>query len=919
LFCTLSWAAKTPAPIGIGNVSRAITFYGLQGPQFVVGDFNEDGYPDVVVLDDIFNVAITLLGNGTGTFRVGTGLELDHSIQLTSITAGDIDCDGHLDVIVSSQQGVFFLHGKGDGSFANAVQVAGPGDLIGGAPVAIGDIDGDGNPDFAVGGNTTRVYFGDGTGKFEGPILVPGPGGPFLGQSIAIADLDGDGRPDLITLAEEEGIVSVHWNAGNRTFEPRMDLALAPPNPSFVAATAGNIAVGDLNGDGLGDFVVETNEGGFDVLLQTDPRSFARSTVADPIFVYGSAAIALGDLDGDGIPDVATGNGGLWVEVFHGDGAGGFTPAGQYSTMGPSAMAISDVTGDGRPDLVVLGQGGLQVLGATPAGVLDQVATMKSSDCDQSALVDLNRDGHADIVCASGTVFLGDGAGHLTLAAPIPAHFAIADFNGDGWPDLINFSLGVQLNDGHGNYNTVASFLHKDLSTPIDGTWLTGDFNGDGKTDLAIVILVPPSITLLFGNGDGTFQNGTNYPLSIPEGSGFQLASISKVADLNGDGRDDFILIDGSLGGLGATVFSGPGGVPGSVAVFDPGADGGYGHSEDAAVADLNGDGKLDLAIAISNSDQSVLLGHGDGTFTVLGTLPTDDHIRRIEIGDLNGDGIPDLAFLGDSEITFFANDGTAHFVGPTSFIPAAGNFSGMQLLDDPTRDVVTLSASWTSLVNTNTVTPGYVTVLKNTTGAPTRLRVGQPASACLAIGQPIPSFSVTVEDDADSPVRSAKGSVIATLVGGQVATGAQLTGTREQALVNGTATFGDLAVTAGARGFHINCALTGTTNAITRPFSQALQASIHGEPLVPADSPSTFSADAGYDSYRWYVDNANTPVGTLPTYSATLAPGDHDLRLAVSQDNCRATTNLAVQAELVRPSIRTSKPPQPAVVRRTP
>ncbi|MDR3738272.1 MAG: FG-GAP-like repeat-containing protein, partial [Terracidiphilus sp.] len=264
-----------------------------------------------------------------------------------------------------------------------------------------------------------------------------------------------------------------------------------------------------------------------------------------------------------------------------------------------------------------------------------------------------------------GTATLGAGAPGLRFfgASSTPAGtvqqqaMEEGDFNGDGIPDLVLASNGasgltVLLGNGDGTFS-VAPAVPAGPACSV----AIGDFNGDGNLDLAVTSYNTASITVLRGNGDGTFAVSTTYPAA-------GTCDGIVAGDFNGDGILDLVDEPPSPGwgqgeikmlmGNGDGTFT-----PGPTTTGLGGWQGGL------AAVDLNGDGKLDLAVVVQitwgwdggeqGSAIDVLLGKGDGTFTAPGGLdfevyspspqepPAGSLAYAIAATDLNGDGIPDL------------------------------------------------------------------------------------------------------------------------------------------------------------------------------------------------------------------------------------------------------------------------------------
>src|SRR5262249_47808781 len=171
------------------------------------------------------------------------------------------------------------------------------------------------------------------------------------------------------------------------------------------------------------------------------------------------------------------------------------------------------------------------------------------------------------------------------------------------------------------------------------------DFNGDGVRDLAVANSYSNDVSVLLGNGDGSFQTGRNF------GAG-SFPTYVAGGDFNGDGVPDLVVTNAGT----------PPDYAGSVSVFLGKGDGSFqaaqsfgagSYSTSVAVGDLNGDGVPDLVVANAGmypdyaGSVSVLLGSGDGSFQTAQSLSASDRPRSVAVGDFNGDGGLDLAVAG--------------------------------------------------------------------------------------------------------------------------------------------------------------------------------------------------------------------------------------------------------------------------------
>jgi hypothetical protein len=313
-----------------------------------------------------------------------------------------------------------------------------------------------------------------------------------------------------------------------------------------------------------------------------------------------------------------------------------------------TGIAAGDFNGDGNLDLAVSNPNSraaaVQVFLGNGDGTFRPPSNLPYPGIYGLLAADVNNDGKCDLVGAGNThmvVWLGEGNGTFSSPQQFDAGFpfavAAADFNGDGKLDVAvaNYCLDgcltyggltIMLGNGDGTF-THAGFY----SLPLDvSTVVAGDFNGDGIPDLAVAVGYSSYYYVLFGNGDGTFQTQRN--------SGDGLQSDVVTADFNGDGKLDLAFIraccsssiDVNLGN-GNGTFSAP--------LTNPG----YGLY--LSFADFNGDGKLDLISATAPDTLGVYLGNGDGTFqapVVLAQAPA--YADLFIVGDFNNDGRPDIA-----------------------------------------------------------------------------------------------------------------------------------------------------------------------------------------------------------------------------------------------------------------------------------
>ncbi|BBL73811.1 FG-GAP-like repeat-containing protein [Methylomagnum ishizawai] len=418
--------------------------------------------------------------------------------------------------------------------------------------------------------------------------------------ATATADLDADGKADLVTANFDDNTVSVVLGRGDGTFQAKVDY----PVGSFPAG----VVVADFNRDGKPD-IATANWGGTTVSVLNGLGDGTFGIKKDYPARQSSYRIAAADINGDGYIDLATvGYNGrnYGVSVLLGNGGGTlFNFIGRYVTSGNTyALAAADLNGDGRADIAA--------------------ANEKGAD-------------------STVTVWFADGAGLLWNGKhyPVgrdPIGLVVADLDGDGKPDLATANTGddtvsVLLGLGGGLFGARADYGAGQTPQAL----AAADLDGDGKPDLATANNKGGAVSVLLGLGAGKFKPKADY--------GRGSATSVVVADFNGDQRRDLALGRGGDNTYDVLLGDGSGGLSGPEipkGVYAVGL-----NPAQAVVADLDHDGRLDVATANWGDDSvSVLGGNGDGTLRAAVRYAVGRAPRALAAGRLNPDHRPELVTI---------------------------------------------------------------------------------------------------------------------------------------------------------------------------------------------------------------------------------------------------------------------------------
>ena len=550
----------------------------------------------------------------------------------------------------------------------------------------------------ANGDDTLTVFFqGEAAGE---PVVLGGPTTISRPMSLVAADFNGDGRADLASanagISSDSLTVFFQPSAGGFVSGAQPDRVLefdevTPDRPQSLVSA-------ELNGDGLID-LASANQGGnrITVFFQVSAGEFSSEPVVlgDALTTFGPVALVAADFDGDGHTDLASANANDssgTLTVFY-QPAGGFVSRPQPDLVlgGPTGPTIdppvslvaADLNGDELVDLAAANPSSntLAVFLQRARGDFFNVPLELVNDRPEALVAaDLNGDGAVDLATAnSGTgtlatyfqlapgVFLEPRTLGEEAALVFDRSLAVGDLNADGLLDLalprvFGSEILVFLQQSPGVF---ASESFEIETTPGTVSLVTGDLNGDGLVDLASASPLNDTLAVFFQPQVGGFTTQTqpDHVLEFDDDrETLHRPGSLAVGDLDGDGRLDLASANSGTLGDRVTVFfqRSSGGFASEPHTLRLADDTKIIHELPLVIGDLDDDGLSDLASANLTDDTLVVffqLPVAPVDFRPL-VLHLDDDLgtihepRSLAVGDLNGDGLVDLASANSSSDT---------------------------------------------------------------------------------------------------------------------------------------------------------------------------------------------------------------------------------------------------------------------------
>lgn len=618
--------------LNTGRTFAAPVYYTVgAGPiGIIAADFDNDGDPDLAVANhqSVPGTVSVLINKGNGTFNAAVNFVCGDMPY--KLSAGKINSDNLIDIVVGNDnQKMNILFNAGNNNFSNRVEktvqsVIWAGD--GSANVKVADFDNDGDNDIIYSSGRTwnenngeiALFRNQGNGVFASPQMIELAPFTIGAIDMDVADFNNDGWMDIVADNYAARITDGYQVLLNNKSGGFLPAILKPAGQSTFG-----VAAADIDNDKKIDILTLD----WYSLQVTVHKNLGQANFPVPVLYNTNngvpGALDAADIDGDGDLDVVTSASsiaavGVTVTVLKNNGNGTFSNAVAYSIRGGGVQAkFRDLNGDGKPDLL------FATAISTPPydfhtalnngdGTFGPRQTWSMNACGWSDIdaFDLDNDGDKDVVVtewlgcmnvdtSARRIYISKNNGRggfgpplIKLVNPFPSCLAGADLNKDGKIDLItgqSLSIDVHLGTGTGDIKPPVSYATKESPYDI----ILNDFNNDGNLDIAACTEYnSEGMSVLLGNGDGTFQPAQNYPGAYSP----DLRNESGITSGDVDGDGDIDIIVGNAASNDVSVYLNKGNGTFTFKMR-------YGMYYGTAApfyADFTGDGKKDILAAVA-------------------------------------------------------------------------------------------------------------------------------------------------------------------------------------------------------------------------------------------------------------------------------------------------------------------------------
>ena len=692
-------------------------FLKVAGSSAEFADVNGDGKPDVLITGDIdptgsTDAAVALyLNNGSGSYIQVQDVPFDKVIS-GSVDFADIDGDNDLDVLITGYYNATNIRTKlytndGNGNFslfANELVLK----AVGSGDADFADIDGDDDQDLLIIGSnnqegSARLYENDGSGNFT--LINDTTFTPVWNGTVDFEDVDGDNDPDLLITGafkinsnNKVTITELYLNDGSGNFSP-------DTRSSFSKVHKSTVNFADFDGDNdpdvfiTGDSTYSGNDGQVAAMYFNNGNGIFTLATGNSFTNIEQGDGDVSDIDNDGDQDILlTGykgynKGGNTAELYTNNGAGHFTLTDDvtFPKINSGAVSFADVDADGDPDVMVVGNKGSS-LGGNVANLYTNNGTGKFTMVPRSQFIEVGEKSHPYSA----------------------ADFADVDIDGDldlmisGKSDSSDVNTVLYFNDGDGNFSMADNTTFAALN---NAALSFADVDKDGYPDVLMA-------------GYGKFPQESYKRLAAlykynPNSGKYELADnttftgvtdgVVKFADVDRDGDEDVLIMGSNNSNSYSTKLyanDGSGNFTASDVSFTGMTSG------DAAFADVNGDGYVDLFLTGYNAGRlaELYLNDGTGSFSISDDQSFEKvYNSSVAFADVDGDNDQDLFVSGDGDGSYnsvgnlYLNDGQGNFTLQSASSIKGVSYSAMAFTDMDTDGDVDLIITGLHFPDVNT------------------------------------------------------------------------------------------------------------------------------------------------------------------------------------------------------------------------